>query len=152
MPHTQDGAEALDQADGGQAEAVAGEQQREDSPGEAVVEVVDQSGLAGAAQGAVVPGGAGDEGGLQAGVLAGGHGLGVAGEFKRHMGGGVADDERQGCPPTATLSSLAAPARHSRGSRSAGRRVYALQNTPSGINDQESSYATAVTQDTQGGI
>lgn len=46
----QDGVDAFDEADGGEAEAVVGEQQGEDAPGEAVVEVVDESGLAGAAQ------------------------------------------------------------------------------------------------------
>jgi hypothetical protein len=47
--------EPFDQADGGQPEAVFGEQQREHPSGQAVVEVVDQSGLAGAAQAAVTP-------------------------------------------------------------------------------------------------
>src|SRR5690606_22670477 len=91
----QDGVEALDEADGGQAEAVVGEEKGEDAPGESVVEVVDEAGLAGAAQGAVAPGGAG-EGGGEAGRLVGGRGLGVLGEFEGDVGCGVADDEGQG--------------------------------------------------------
>lgn len=91
----QDRVDAFDEADGGEAQAVVGEQQGEDAPGEAVVEVVDEPGLAGAAQGAVAPGGA-DEGGGQAGLLVSGWGLGVLGEFEGHVGGGVPDGEGQG--------------------------------------------------------
>ncbi|MFK4101488.1 hypothetical protein ACI2L1_15665 [Streptomyces sp. NPDC019531] len=91
----EDGVQALDQSDRGEPEPVVGEEEREDAPGEAVVEVVDEAGLAGAAQRAVVPGGVG-EGGLQAAVLAGGQVLGVLGEFEGDVCDGVADDEGPG--------------------------------------------------------
>ena len=73
-------------------QTVFGEEEWEDDPGEAVVEVVDQACLAGAAQGAVAPGGTGEDGPRGA-ALAGGQGLGVAGEFQGDVGRGVAHDQ-----------------------------------------------------------
>ena len=99
------GIEAGDQADLRRAGAVGGEEERDQPPGERVVEVVDQAGLRAGAKRRHAVGGVARTPARNAGARP--HRVGVVARLlERDVGGGVADEEqpRAAAPTTATAA------------------------------------------------
>jgi hypothetical protein len=94
LPNPPDGrVEGGQDADAADRQAVAGEQQREDAPGEAVVEVVDHAGLAGRGQGLLLE--AGKQEDLPGGqaLVGSGRGVDVGGGLMFGEGAGLAHQQ-----------------------------------------------------------